>query len=110
MELTKTIKVRKCSRNKLTKKQLKELRSHKFLLFERSWESILTRINITKAFCRQNSELHKYSLERLRKLHERAKEAVLNELELMGELERKEGYMVVLNQKQRRIKVSVEAE
>ena len=41
MQLVKTYKVKKSSRNKLNKKQLAELRSKKYILFERSWEALI---------------------------------------------------------------------
>lgn len=109
MILSKELNIKKRSRNKLTKKQLKELRSHKFFLYERSWETTLTRLKITKAYCLVNRELHKHSLDRINKLFDKAKEAFANELEAMGAYERKEGYVFNLSPKQRKIKISVEA-
>ena len=52
MELVKTYKVKKSSRNKLTKKQLNELRSRHYIIFERSWEAFIFRLNYIKAVCR----------------------------------------------------------
>lgn len=68
MILTKTINVKKSSRNKLTKKQLTMLRAHKYIIFERSWENILFRLKYIKARALTNKELHKYTLIRVENL------------------------------------------
>lgn len=70
MELTKTYKIKKSSRNKLTKKQLQTLRAHKYIIFERSWESTIFRLKYIKAVARTNMELHKYTLQRVMKLYQ----------------------------------------
>ena len=88
MQLVKTYKVKKSSRNKLTKKQLAELRSKKYILFERSWDALIFRLNYLKAVCRKNAELHKYSLQRVRRLYDYANKTFPQELCEVGAVER----------------------
>ena len=73
-------KVKKSSRNKLTKKQLSDLRSRKYFLFERSWEQVCERLNYLKALYRTNTDLYKYDMERIKNLYNRANKCFCKEL------------------------------
>lgn len=109
MQLVKTYKVKKSSRNKLTKKQLAELRSKKYILFERSWEALIFRLNYIKAVCRKNAELHKYSLQRVSQLYDYANKTFPQELYEVGAVERYTNTMLsfVNDPKIRRMKISI---
>lgn len=84
MQLVKTYKVKKSSRNKLTKKQLTELRSRKYFLFERSWRQLIERLNYLKALYHTNTDLYKYDMERIRNLHKIANKCFCKELFWIG--------------------------
>lgn len=109
MELVKTYKVKKSSRNKLTKKQLKELRSRKYIFFERSWEAFIFRLNYIKAVCRTNEEIHKYSLQRIFRLYDYANNTFPKELYDVGAIKeyRPEMICFINDPKIRRMKISV---
>ena len=84
MELIKTYKVKKSSRNKLTKKQLTELRKRKYFLFERSWRQFIERLNYLKALYHTNTDLYKYDMERIKNLHKIANKCFCKELFWIG--------------------------
>lgn len=109
MELVKTYKVKKSSRNKLTKKQLNELRSRHYIIFERSWEAFIFRLNYIKAVCRTNTELHKYSLNRVRKLFDVVNASFAKELYEIGAVNSSASDMICYATipKIRRIKLSI---
>lgn len=109
MQLVKTYKVKKSSRNKLTKKQLAELRSKKYILFERSWDALIFRLNYIKAVCRKNAELHKYSLQRVSRLYDYANKTFPQELCEVGAVERYTNTMLSFlnNPKIRFMKISI---
>lgn len=109
MLLTKTYKVRKCSRNKLTKKQLSELRNHKFIVFERSYDNCLQRLNIVKAYCNTNRELHKYTFNRMEVLWEKLQQIYVKELKELNYIKTDSNiHDLTFNSKLRKIKISVE--
>lgn len=109
MILTKTYKVRKCSRNKLTKKQLSELRKHKFIIFERSYDNCLQRLNIVKAYCNTNMELHKYTFNRMKVLWEKLQQIYVKELKELNYINNDSNiHDLTFNSKLRKIKISVE--
>lgn len=106
--VTKVIKFKNCSRNKLTKKQLAELRSRKYIIYERSYENCLNRLTICKARINTNPELYKYSYERFKRLFEYIKTEYLKELISLGYLEKNSHYLNIgLSPKIRRIKLSL---
>lgn len=106
--VTKVIKFKNCSRNKLTKKQLVELRSRKYIIYERSYENCLNRLTICKARINSNPELYKYSFERVKRLLEYIHAAYLKELISLGYMEEGSHYLnISLSPKLRRIKLSL---
>ncbi len=109
MQLGRTYIVKKSSRNKLTKKQLAELRSKKYILFERSWDALIFRLNYLKAVCRKNAELHKYSLQRISRLYDYANKTFPQELCEVGAVERYTDPMLSFlnNPKIRFMKISI---
>lgn len=109
MQLVKASKLKKSSRNKLNKKQLAELRSKKYILFERSWDALIFRLDYIKAVCRKNAELHKYSLQRVRRLYDYANKTFPQELYEVGAIERYTNTMLsfVNDPEIRRMKISI---
>ena len=106
MQLVKTYKIKKSSRNKLNKKQLTELRSHKYFLFERSWKQFMERLNYLKALYRTNTDLYKYDMERIRKLHKIANKCFCKELFWIGMEDEILPDMICTKQANRRVKLS----
>ena len=104
--ITKTYKVKKSSRNKLTKKQLTELRSHKYFLFERSWRQFIERLNYLKALYRTNTELYKYDKERIKNLHKIANKCFCKELFWIGMENKILPDIICTKQANRRVKLS----
>ena len=84
MQLVKTYKVKKSSRNKLTKKQLNELKKRKYFLFERSWRQFIERLKYLDALCRTNTDLYKYDMERIENLYKIANKCFCKELFWIG--------------------------
>lgn len=107
MELTKTYKVKKSSRNKLTKKQLTELRSHKYFLFERSWRQLIERLKYLDALCRTNTDLYKYDMERIENLYERANKCFCKELYCIGMENKIMPDMICTKRENRSVKLSI---
>lgn len=106
--VSKVIKFKNCSRNKLNKKQLAELRSKKYIIFERSYENCLFRLKICKARVATDPERYKYSFERVKRLWEYIQTAYLKELISLGYMEEGSHYLNIgLSPKLRRIKLSL---
>lgn len=81
----------KRSRNKLTKKQLKELRSHRFVLYERSYNNVMKRLIFCKAMINTYSGspnikegIFCYSYERVRRLYDFMHNEFIEELKNIG--------------------------
>ena len=106
MELTKTYKVRKSSRSKLTKKQLNELKKRKYFLFERSWRQFIERLNYLKALYRTNTDLYKYDMERIKNLYKIANKCFCKELFWIGMEDEIIPEMICAKQANRRVKLS----
>ena len=105
--ITKTYKVKKSSRNKLTKKQLMDLRSHEYFLFERSWRQFIERLNYLKALYRTNTGLYKYDMERIKNLHKIANKCFCKELYQMGMENKIFPDMVCTKRESRSVKLSI---
>lgn len=105
--ITKTYKVKKSSRNKLTKKQLNELRSHKYFLFERSWKQFMERLNYLKALYHTNTDLYKYDMERIRNLHKIANKCFCKELYWLGMENKILPDMICTKRESRSVKLSI---
>lgn len=106
MQLVKTYKVKKSSRNKLTKKQLNELRNCKYFLFERSWKEVMERLNYLKALYHTNTDLYKYDKERIKNLHKIANKCFCKELFWIGMEDKILPDMICAKQANRRVKLS----
>ena len=107
MQLVKTYKVKKSSRNKLTKKQLTELRSHKYFLFERSWRQFIERLKYLDALCRTNTDLYKYDMERIENLHKIANKCFCKELYWLGIENKIMPDMICTKRESRSVKLSI---
>ena len=107
MELVKTYKVKKSSRNKLTKKQLTELRSHKYFLFERSWRQLIERLKYLDALCRTNTDLYKYDMERIENLYNIANKCFCKELYCIGMENEIMPDMICTKRESRSVKLSI---
>lgn len=106
MELVKTYKYRKCSHNKLSKKQLKELKSKRFIIFERSYQNCMERLHICKAYLNTYEVTRKYSADRVKRLFNYIKEQYPKELSEIGI--QAENYMQILADKKKRgFKISI---
>lgn len=106
MELVKTYKYRKCSRNKLSKKQLKELRSKHFIIFERSFQNCMERLNICKAYLNTYEVTKKYSKKRVQRLFEYITTQYPKELLEIG-VYTENHYQLLTDKKARNLKISI---
>ena len=105
---SKTYKIRKRSRNRLTKSQLKELRKGGYIIFERSYANCLERLNIVKACSHTNPELHKYTFYRMRKLWDFCQKKYVEELTNLGYINKGDNiYKVCAHRDLRNVKISL---
>ncbi len=115
MELTKTYKVRKCSHNKLTKKQLTALRSQKWILFERSYQNVMERLTYCKAFMRtykdvtdMKQSIFCHSWERVRRMYEFMQNQFMDELKALDIVRSDAHYLCMVgDRKARNFKISI---
>lgn len=107
----KQIKLGQRSRNKLTKKQLTELRSKHYAIFERSYQNCMDELAYCKALLNtkwiNQNNLFQYSRERVKRLFDYVHEAYPKELANLGHIEPNSNYYaLVMDKKARNIKLS----
>lgn len=85
--MAKAMKLGQMSRNKLSKKQLKELRERKYHIFERSYENCIFQLNYCKAVVRsfhKDSDIFKHTIKRIERMYDFIHEKYPKELKELG--------------------------
>lgn len=112
--MSNAMKLGQMSRNKLTKKQLAELRKRKYIFFERSYENCLFHLTYCKAVIRsfhKDTDVFKYSIERIKKMYDLVHETYVKELKTLGYITDNNFHYLNLsmpkNKKLRNIKITI---
>lgn len=102
---------RKCSHNKFTKSQWKNLRSNKYFLFERSYKECKDRIMFMGAIINtyyKDKDKIKYRINSIKKLIIKIEDAFLTELKAIGYLNDDANVYDLNNKDIKHIKISIE--
>ena len=110
--MAKVMKLGQMSRNKLTKKQLAELRKRKYVFFERSYENCMFQLGYCKAVIlsyHKDTDVFKYSIERIKRMYDLVHETYVNELKTLRYITTDNFHYLNINldRKLRNVKITV---
>lgn len=94
------------SRNKLSKKQLVLLRSNKYIIFERSYNGCMRRFLYIKAVINMDMTLHKYTIDRAKRVLYFIKQNYYKELNDLGMLSNDKNGQPIFDNKARNNKLT----